>query len=217
MFGSLRADEQAEEALEEEALEEDSLEQYSRKFGSEHWKTKGLRFLHHHQVVKAVVGLIFADIVLLVLSLVMESAHPGCAVIELHCHCQPVDSCHETCTPMSSQMALALELINLVSSLILVLFLLEVSLHMACVGVRKFLVFDFVVLALSLGIESYVVYRSKSLESAQAITIPLLLLSRSWRLFRVGHSAYEDATRLANEDARALRQEIARLKRSNGY
>ncbi|KAH9255080.1 hypothetical protein BASA81_006839 [Batrachochytrium salamandrivorans] len=209
MFGSLRVDEQ------EEELEEDSLEQYSRKFGPEHWKTKGLRFLHNHKVVKLVVGLIFADIVLLVLSLVMESAHPGCAVIELHCHCKPVDVCHETCTPMSPEMAWILELINFMSSLILVVFLLEVSLHMACVGMRKFLLFDFAVLALSLGIESYVVYQSRRLESAQAITIPLLLLSRSWRLFRIGHSAYEDATRLANEDARAMRHEIILLKRQS--
>lgn len=195
----------------------DSYDGLAARYGPTHWKTRGYAFLHQHNVVLALVSLIFVDIVLLVLVLIIESMYPGCSVVALHCECEPTTKarnyeCEANCKPTPHSIERLIETCNLASSSILILFLFEVSLHMACVGFRPFLVFDFTVLLVSLGIEMYVLYVSTVLETAQAVTIPLLLLSRSWRLFRIGHSAYEEATRVSRERIRELEHEVLMLK-----
>ena len=182
-----------------------------RQYGEQNWRVKTFQLLHDQRVILTLAFFMFLDIVLLLIGLLLESTYPECSLIlpRLDCgasSCMMVMTdkgeflkCDKQCVENPPSIDSLKELIPNVSICILLVFLFEIMINALVLGVRgflqnSFLVFDFVIVVVSLGLEMATIMQHLSdAGDLQAITLPLLIFSRSWRLLRLGYSAYGEA------------------------
>lgn len=130
--------------------------------------------------------------------------------------------CRRTCVepPIATeQTKLAMTIGSIV---ILTIFVLELVVHITIIGIKHFLhdlflVIDFVIVIVSIVLEAIVLHMelTKNPEeevAIQATTVPLLIVSRGWRLLRIGHGAYKEAHDFYGERIETLEMENQELK-----
>jgi len=170
-------------------------------------------------------GLLFLDILLLVIDLVLEGAFPECSVIASRTGCIVVGpgadrvSCDQVCHPPRESVETTKYVLTVASIGILSLFLIELVLHWLTVGARRFctnpfLLFDLCIVLTSLWLEVVMTMHEARREGddVQAVTLPLLVISRSWRLLRLGHGALKEAHDYYGQKISSLENEIAELQ-----
>jgi hypothetical protein len=217
-----------------------------KEYGEDHWRVKGYRFLHKHEVILTLAALMVLDILFMVIDLVISANYPDCPVILQNCECvlnitamdgskttPPTFSpsseqhnednvCRRACVepPFSSeQTKLAMTIGSLV---ILSIFVFELAFHISIIGIRHFLldlflVIDLIIVLVSIVLEAIVLHLevTKNLKeeaAIQATTVPLLIVSRGWRVLRIGHGAYKEAHDFYGEHIQTLEFENQELK-----
>lgn len=208
----------------------DEVAELAKDYGEDSARVRWYKFLHIHRVILFFAGLMLVDVVLLIVTLILEGIYPECHLIESKCECHAafnasLDTCTRVCLGPPHEVEQSIFAMNIISMIILVVFLVEVSVQVWCVGLHRFvrhpfLIIDLAVIVASLAIEIYVQvhlsqYDSDATEpelNAQAISVALLLVSRSWRLVRISHSTLTEAHEYYEAKVKELKEENAKLK-----
>jgi hypothetical protein len=212
----------------EVALEEEN--RILATYGETHWKYFLYRLLQSHRTIIALALLMLLDVLFLVIGLVLEGTYPECSTILPRLSCSScmivltdkgeTMDCGERCEESPQSIQNLKLFLTSASILILFVFLVELGLHLLALGIRGFvkngfLVLDLVVVLVSLWIESLTSLSESDHESpddVQVVTMPLLILSRSWRLLRIGHGAYVEAHQFYESRIKELELDNAELK-----
>jgi hypothetical protein len=189
-----------------------------RQYGASDWHVTWYRYLHRRNIILLLAFLMLIDISILMTILILEGAYPSCEVVLSLCECQ-ANTCTAVCKDPPVSVVQAVEALNVCSLLIISLFLVEASFQVVLIGLKRFvfhpfLILDLVILLVSLGIEVWVmVLENTEAAEAQAVTIPLLIFSRSWRLLRIGTTIVIGQHEVNEERIQDLELEVASLKR----
>ena len=146
------------------------LESISRKYGASNWRTRGFMWLHKPVIIDALTSLLALDVLLLLLLLVQETIYPGCQVIENNCVCHAAEI-HQQCVKSCIDTPVFVEhiqtLLETLSVGILWIFFVEITFHMACAGIHRYILADFIIVLVSIWLDTIV-----SNAESQALTIP---------------------------------------------
>jgi hypothetical protein len=174
-----------------------------RKYGVNHWRTITYHWLHSHFVIISLAALVLLDVLLIFISLTLETWSTPCPVILQRCYCstnnkQPTLSpqCHEPSIHIENSL-MALSCLSLI---ILMIFASELLIHFIVIGKEHFfsstfLIMDLLVVLVSIGLESYVIFvesQHESTDDAIEVAMIVLIISRVWRIVRIGHSSYRE-------------------------
>ncbi|KAH9254869.1 hypothetical protein BASA81_007119 [Batrachochytrium salamandrivorans] len=208
----------------------DEVAELANEYGDDSARVRWYKFLHIHRVILFFAVLMLIDVVLLVITLILEGVYPECHLIESKCECHgssnsSLDTCTRVCLAPPHEVEQTIDAMNIISLIILVVFLVEVVIQVWCVGLHRFvrhpfLIIDLVVIVASLAIEIFVQVHLQQYDSdstnaeldVQAVSVALLLVSRSWRLVRISHSTLTEAHEYYESKVEELKEEIARLK-----
>lgn len=193
------------------------------EYGADSWEVRWYKYLHIHKVIFVFALLMLIDVIMLMVILILESIYPKCYSIEAMCECLPEATCQKECIGPPHSVEDAIKAMNIISLVILLIFLIEVLVQIACIGCKRFsrhpfLIIDLLVILASIGIEVYAQVEENIGEGnatetdAQAVSVSLLLVSRSWRLVRISHSTLSEAHEYYEEQVDKFKQEIANLK-----
>lgn len=187
--------------------------------GPRSWQVRSYTFLHQSWVIMTLAALLALDVIILISVLSIETFSPPCEVVLDQCVCDNCSNKH--CAAHGAGVDQAIVALNSISMGILCIFLLELSLHSACLGIKRvfrhpFLILDFCVVLASFVIEAYFMsldsLSSSSVGESEVIATSLLLFARGWRVLRIGHSAFAEAHDLYEAKMEAMEKEIRELK-----
>jgi len=217
------------------------------EYGETHWRVRTYRTLHQHWFILLLAFLMVLDIIFMVVDLVLAAFYPPCTIIVQSCSCtaknesttspqhllasatgggsdaDPNGICTRDCHEPPQSVSDAMIALTICSIVILLLFLLELLVHLVVIGAKRFFVqlfvtIDLVIVIVSIGLELYllvseITHNHEEDAALQATTVPLIIFARSWRLLRIGHGAYKEAHDFYGEKMRKLKDRIAELER----
>jgi hypothetical protein len=225
-------------------LREDEI--LAQEYGEDHWRVKGYRLLHRHWFILLLAALMIADIIFMMVDLVLAAFYPECTIILNGSTCEPESNttkahlamgrilqaaqpheavCLKECVENPVSVENAKVALTICSLIILILFLIELLVHLIIIGVKRFvkdgfLVVDLSIVLVSIGLEIYLLLIETALKkdkgqdaAVEATTVPLIIFARSWRLLRIGHGTYKEAHDLYGERIRKLEEEVDTLKK----
>lgn len=206
-------------------------EQLIKEHGEKHWKVRLFRLLHSRLVIFGLAFLMLLDILFLVVTLILDGTYPLCDIILMRTECSlaPERTDKVTCRDPPNSVESIKFSCTACSIAILLVFFIELLLQISVIGVKRFfrnifLIFDLIVVILAISIEAFAVGNemadnvpdNKNIatteQEVQVITLPLLWISRSFRLLRIGHGTYKETHDYYEHKIAKLEDEIEQLK-----